>query len=112
MWSYHSPLVQEVLVPHANATSTERGRLKLARVAILPDEYGGYEEHHFLRIAHQIRRYRGAAWGAGCKVMTLPGTMEQLPWWKRAGLGKEQGHLEARGTSTEQCRKGLPADLV
>jgi hypothetical protein len=60
----------------------------LLKVAIVPDQYGGYEEHHLLKIAHQIRRHRGAAWGAGFKVMARPGAMEQLPWWKHGGLGK------------------------
>ena len=57
-------------------------------MAIVPDEYGGLEEHHLLTIKHQIRRHREIAWGAGFKVMALPGTMEQLPWWSTAGLGR------------------------
>jgi hypothetical protein len=58
------------------------------KVAIVPDEFGGLEEHHLLTIKHQIRRHRELAWGAGFKVMAIPGTMEQLPWWSTAGLGR------------------------
>jgi hypothetical protein len=60
----------------------------LLKVAIVPDEFGGHEEHHLLTIKHQIRRHRETAWGAGFKVMALPGTMEQVPWWSAAGLGR------------------------
>lgn len=58
----------------------------MLKVAICPDQYGGYEQHHFLQIKHQIRRYKGKAWGAGFKVMALPGSLESLPWWPSAGL--------------------------
>jgi hypothetical protein len=35
VWSYHSSvLTPEVLLPHANATLTERGRLKLAQCVV------------------------------------------------------------------------------
>lgn len=58
------------------------------KAAIVPDVYGGFEEHHLLKVAHQIRRYRGSAWGAGFKVIALPGTLEGLPWWRGAGLDR------------------------
>lgn len=61
------------------------GMLKLA---IIPDkECGGYEESHFMRIRHQIRRHKGRCWGAGFKVMARPETMPSLPWWQQADLG-------------------------
>jgi hypothetical protein len=67
----------------------------LLKVAIVPDEYDGYEEHHLLSIRHQIRQRNGGAWGAGFKVMALPGTMDRLPWWIDAELGPNQGRPRA-----------------
>lgn len=58
----------------------------ILKAAIMPDPYGGYEEHHFLRIRHQIRRAKGTCWGAGFKVMAQAGTIENLPWWPQEGL--------------------------
>jgi hypothetical protein len=58
----------------------------ILKAAIVADECGGYEEHHFLRICHQIRRHNGRCWGAGFKVMAEPDTMPALPWWQRVDL--------------------------
>lgn len=56
----------------------------MLRSAVIPDELGGYEEQHLLRISHQIRRGpSGAAWGYGFKVMARPGWIDSLPWWRR-----------------------------
>ncbi len=58
----------------------------MLKAAIMPDPFGGYEEHHFMRIRHQIRRARGTCWGAGFKAMTQAGAIENLPWWPQEGL--------------------------
>jgi hypothetical protein len=54
--------------------------------ALIPDELGGYEQHHLLAVSHQIRRCDGRAWGYGFKVMGRPGCMESYPWWPTSGL--------------------------
>ena len=54
--------------------------------ALCPDSYGGYEAAHLLAVRHQIRRYRGSAWGAGFKVLAQHGTMSGYPWWPAEGM--------------------------
>lgn len=51
--------------------------------AICPDAYGGYEEAHLLKIAHQMRRNpaTGRTWGYGFKVMARDDFITRLPWW-------------------------------
>ncbi|RQP10304.1 MAG: hypothetical protein EAS51_09280 [Microbacteriaceae bacterium] len=55
----------------------------MLRSAICPDKHGGYEEAHFLRVAHQMRRHpeTGRAWGYGLKVMARDDAFQSLPWW-------------------------------
>lgn len=55
----------------------------MLRSAICPDKHGGYEEAHFLRVAHQMRRHpeTGRAWGYGLKVMARDDAFHSLPWW-------------------------------
>lgn len=56
----------------------------ILKQAICADEFGQYEEHHLLSIAHQIRKNpaTGRAWGYGFKVMAPEGAIEGLPWWR------------------------------
>ncbi|WP_166381354.1 DUF3800 domain-containing protein [Catellatospora methionotrophica] len=59
----------------------------MLKAAISPDEFGQFEEHHFMRIREQIRRRPdGRCWGAGFKAFALPGGLEALPWWPAEGL--------------------------
>jgi hypothetical protein len=54
--------------------------------ALIPDEFGGYEQHHLLAVSHQIRRRNGRARGYGFKVIGRPGCMESYPCWPASGL--------------------------
>jgi Protein of unknown function (DUF3800) len=59
----------------------------MLNVAIRPDDFGGYEEVHLLRIRHQIRRNgTGKAMGYGFKVLGNEATFTSLPWWPAAGI--------------------------
>jgi len=59
----------------------------MLNVAVTPDEFGGYQEAHLLRIRHQIRRdWRGQCKGWGFKVLGNEATFTSLPWWPAGGL--------------------------
>ncbi len=58
----------------------------MLKVALVADEYGGYEEHHLMAVRHQVRRAYGKTWGVGFKAMARPGTFESYPWWPAEGL--------------------------
>jgi hypothetical protein len=59
----------------------------MLNAAIRADRFGGYEEHHLLRIRHQIRRDSdNRTWGRGFKVIGNPGTITSLPWWPAEGI--------------------------
>ena len=59
----------------------------MLNVALRPDDFGGYEEAHLLRVRHQIRRDgAGRAWGWGFKVLGNTATFTSLPWWPPSGI--------------------------
>jgi hypothetical protein len=59
----------------------------MLNVAVTPDEFGGYQEAHVLRIRRQIRRdWRGRSRGWGFKVLGNEATFTSLPWWPAGGL--------------------------
>ncbi len=59
----------------------------MLNVAVRPDEFGGYEEIHLVRVRHQIRRSpSGQAWGWGFKVLGTKATFTSLPWWPATGI--------------------------
>jgi hypothetical protein len=59
----------------------------MLNAALRPDQFGGYEESHLLRIRHQIRRDdAGRSWGWGFKVLGNTATLTSLPWWSAQGL--------------------------
>jgi hypothetical protein len=59
----------------------------MLNAAIRPDDFGGYEEAHLLRIRHQIRRNSaGKAMGYGFKVLGNEATFTSLPWWPATGI--------------------------
>nr|WP_246298531.1 DUF3800 domain-containing protein [Nocardioides panaciterrulae] len=53
-------------------------------LAFRPDEFGGFEEHHFLRTAHQIRAVNGRRVNYGFKWLGRPATLAAIPWWRQA----------------------------
>jgi hypothetical protein len=59
----------------------------MLNVALNPDEFGGYEEAHLLRVRHQLRRDSGGrACGWGFKVLGDAASFTSLPWWPTTGL--------------------------
>ncbi|WP_170026430.1 DUF3800 domain-containing protein [Actinomadura oligospora] len=55
--------------------------------ALRTDDFGGYEEHHLLKVRQQIRRNRaGNCWGWGFKWLGNEATVKSLPWWPSEGL--------------------------
>jgi hypothetical protein len=59
----------------------------MLNAALRPDQFGGYEESHLLRIRNQIRRDgAGKSWGWGFKVLGNSTTFTSLPWRPDAGL--------------------------
>ncbi len=59
----------------------------MLNAALRPDQYGGYEESHLLRISHQLRRDDiGRSWGWGFKVLGNAVTFTSMPWWPAEGL--------------------------
>jgi hypothetical protein len=59
----------------------------MLNLAVRPDEFGGYEEPHLMRVKHQIRRDgSGRAWGWGFKVLGNTATFTSLPWWPASGI--------------------------
>ncbi|HUY48403.1 MAG TPA: DUF3800 domain-containing protein [Streptosporangiaceae bacterium] len=59
----------------------------MLNVALRPDQFGGYDESHLLRIHRQIRRDgAGRAWGWGFKVLGNEVTFTSLPWWPAKGI--------------------------
>jgi hypothetical protein len=59
----------------------------MLNAALRPDQFGGYEESHLMRIRHQIRRDSAdRTWGWGFKVLGNAATFTSLPWWPTTGL--------------------------
>ena len=59
----------------------------MLNVAIRSDPFGGYDEHHLMRVRHQVDRSpRGQSWGWGFKVLGNEATFRSLPWWPTEGL--------------------------
>lgn len=59
----------------------------MLNVAVIADQFGGYEEGHLMRIRHQLRRdYQGRSRGWGFKVLGNEATFTSLPWWPQGGL--------------------------
>lgn len=55
--------------------------------ALRANEFGNYQEHHFVSICQQIRcGPDGRRWGYGFKVMAQTDAMSRFPWWPVAGF--------------------------
>lgn len=53
-------------------------------LAFRRDDFGGFEEHHFLQTAHQIRAVNGRRVNYGFKWLGRPETLAAIPWWQTA----------------------------
>lgn len=55
--------------------------------AFKPDEFSGYEHHHFLKTCGQMQRDpQGSVWGWGFKLRGSDTSATSLPWWPPSGL--------------------------
>lgn len=52
----------------------------MLRAALEPDEFGGFEEHHLMKVRHQIRR------PGGFEVVVRPETPAAYRWWPSGGF--------------------------
>lgn len=54
--------------------------------AICPNQFGGYEHHHLLKVIPQIDCVGGKRIGYGFKIFSTMNTLQLLPWWAQAAI--------------------------